>query len=135
MSDNKQLVKSITENFLAPQDVVNIDDIETAFEKMHIKFPFLPINPPCNTRNQVYLESANDNVDMVVPGGALLMRLTGTGNFLMGSIDVDRLTSNVQDGSAPVLNPEGWYYCQGKSSINIMALGDDLLVTAEFYIG
>lgn len=135
MMDENDLIDTIACESLAPRDTVAIDNIESNFERVHIKFPFLPVNPICSSNNQVYIASAYSNADLVVPNNAILMRLKGNRDFLMGSCDVDRLTSNVQDGSAPVLNPDGWYYCGGKSSINIMSMSDDCLVTCEFYLG
>lgn len=134
-ADNDNVVDYIATNFLTQQDIVQLDDVETAFEKLHVKFPFLEVNPIVSSRNQVYMASANDNEDLVIPSSALLMRLKGSKDFLAGNIDVTRVTSNIQDGTAPMVNPDGWYYCQGKSSISIMTLDDNCLVTAEFYLG
>lgn len=109
---------------------------EADYEKLHIKFPFLQINPPVGAVNTGIFLSAGSLVEIRVPYGAKLVRFTSIGNIYVAhtGANMSILDSNINDGTASCLNPLGWYYCGGKSSYSVFGTTANGRVFAEFYI-
>lgn len=117
-----------------PLDLTLQDLKLTPLEQLHIKFPFLPINPINTACNQVYLPVAGNSETMQVPGNAHMVRFKSTGNFFVSRMGAIKTLDDIQNGTAPLLNPEGWYLCAGVSSFSILADSDRCLVVGEFWI-
>lgn len=114
--------------------VCNNIGYDADYDRLHIDHPFLEINPPVGATNLLFFPVANTSDIMPVPNGAQLVRFKSTNNFYVSSSQIAVPTDDIIDGSAPILNPEGWYYCKGKKSYSVMCVAVNQVVTAEFFI-
>ena len=139
------LPENIGEASIFPQIIMDVTPIQReAFEAtsadpdgdmLRMQFPFLPINPPVGAVNAVVLVTATPTKELYFPPGAKLVRFAGVNefyvNFKSGAL---KPTTDIQNGSAPILAPEGWYECSGVNSVSVYSATNGAVVTAEFYI-
>lgn len=113
-----------------------IDNIsyETDYDRLHMQLPFLEINPIVGAVNAVLIAGSGSSKTMTIPDGAQLMRLKSIQSFYMAWQQATAITGDITDGSAPCLNPEGWYYCKGRKSISLLSTTGSQIITAEFFI-
>jgi len=114
--------------------VVDNIGFDSDYDRLHIDHPFLEINPPVGAVNLLFFPAANASDVMPVPNGAQLVRFKSTSNYYLSASTMTTPSADILDGSAPILNPEGWYYCKGKKSYSVRSTAANQVVTAEFFI-
>lgn len=107
---------------------------ESDYDRLHMQLPFLEINPVIGAVNALLIPTSGNSKTLTIPDGAQLMRLKSIQSFYMGWQNVQNISGDILDGSAPVLNPEGWYYCRNRSSVSILSTSNNQIITAEFFI-
>ena len=108
---------------------------ESDYDRIHIQFPFLPINPPVGAVNSVVVATGELEKTMNMPDGAQLVRFKSASNFYINFNGAATLPSgDVINGSGSILNPEGWYYCKNKKSVSVYSATNGARITAEFFI-
>lgn len=107
---------------------------ESDYDRLHMQLPFLEINPIVGAVNLLFIASSATSETMPIPDGAQLMRFKSVQNFYVGYQSLTAISGDIVDGSAPMLNPEGWYFCKNRKSVSVLSTANNQVVTAEFFI-
>jgi len=113
---------------------VQVQNIEADLLMVRAEMPFLPILRWPTVTKTVFMAVANTAADILIPSGAVLVKLSGPSDWyasFQGQAQVPSATVNGDAGS--LYKPDdAWYYCGGKAALSVVAPAVNGIVTARF---
>lgn len=113
---------------------VQVQNIEADLMIVRAEMPFLPIMRWPTATRTAFMAAANSPADILIPSGAVLVKLSGPGDWYASFQGLAQVPSATISGEAGALYKpdDAWYYCGGKAALSVVSSTVNGIVTARF---
>ncbi len=113
---------------------VQVQNIEADLMMVRAEMPFLPVMRWPTATRTAFMAVANTPADIQIPSGAVLVKLSGPGDWYASFQGLAQVPSATVSGEAGALYKpdDAWYYCGGKAALSVVSSAVNGIVTAKF---